>query len=442
MGTYGLYFVSGVGYSHYDPLGYTRLGLVFAAITVFALHGYGAYSTDLGLLRIDAVRKILRGVFAGVLLTLGISFLARFPNFSRITVLLLGPVTVFALAAQRSLIWRLRDRARARQPDMRGVVIYGAGETGRLLAQLLATDHQLGLNPLGFLDDDPLLRGKEVKVGPGIEGHQLPVLGDEESIEQVVEMTGASAVFLATPSAPSQRITHLITQLESSGIPFFFVPSAGDLLLSSMRLGRVAGLPVLTRRTPNRARFYRTPKRAMDLLGATVALILTAPILALAALLVRLSSPGPVLFTQTRAGLNGKPFTIYKLRTMRQESPQYALHPKSAADSRVTWAGRWLRRLSIDELPQLYNVLKGEMSLVGPRPEMPFVVSGYNDAQRQRLTVKPGMTGLWQISADRAFLIHDNIHYDLYYVEQCSTTLDIAILIITPFVLLASNRAM
>ena len=186
---------------------------------------------------------------------------------------------------------------------------------------------------------------------------------------------------------------------------------------------------------------YDTCKRFLDTTLGGFALLLSLPILALSMLLVKLTSPGPVFFSQERVGLNGRRFRILKLRTMHADAPKYAKHPDGADDARVFAVGRWLRRLSIDELPQLWNVLRGEMSLVGPRPEMPFVVEGYNEIQRQRLGVKPGVTGPWQISADRAFSIHDNMQYDLYYVENRELTLDLAILLLTPFALLSRNRA-
>jgi exopolysaccharide biosynthesis polyprenyl glycosylphosphotransferase len=440
MLTYSVYLVSGIGRSHFNPLIYAQLNIAFSAVTVFALHGYGGYRDELGLLRIDAVRKILRAVFAGVLLTLGLSFVVKFPNVSRITVIMLGPTTMFALAAQRFMLWWLRDRSESVK-GAAPVLVYGAGETGRLLAQRMLDEHQLDLVPVGFLDDEHALHGTEMKVRPGLDGKRLPVYGGEESLRQAFAASGSAAVFVAMPSAPSERITHIITLLESLRIPFFFVPSAGDLLFSTLRFGQVAGMPVFARRTPGASRFYGLVKRAMDVLGSICLLVLTSPLMGLAALLVRLSSPGPVLFTQERVGLDGKPFTVFKLRTMRREAPPYARHPSSASDDRVTRTGHWLRRFSIDELPQLVNVLRGEMSLVGPRPEMPFVAEEYSTIEQQRLTVKPGVTGLWQISADRAFSINENIQYDLYYIENRSVGLDLAILLVTPFVLLAKNRA-
>jgi lipopolysaccharide/colanic/teichoic acid biosynthesis glycosyltransferase len=148
-------------------------------------------------------------------------------------------------------------------------------------------------------------------------------------------------------------------------------------------------------------------------------------------ILVRFGSPGPVLFRQKRVGRNGKLFDLYKFRTMFVDAPQYEFSPKEAVDPRITRVGRFLRRTSFDELPQLLNVLKGEMSLVGPRPEMPFIVAKYSALHRQRLQVIPGITGLWQLSADRAFLIHENIQYDLYYIRHRSFFMDFAILLHT-----------
>ena len=224
-------------------------------------------------------------------------------------------------------------------------------------------------------------------------------------------------------------------------MPCFFVPSAGELIFSELQFGQVAGMPVFSRRVQTSARAYDVVKRAIDLACASVLLLLALPVLAVSALLLKLTSPGPVMFTQTRVGLRGRAFKIFKLRTMRTDAPKYAINPTSSDDPRVTVVGRWLRKLSIDEIPQLWNVLRAEMSLVGPRPEMQRLVDRYDDVQRQRLGVKPGVTGLWQISADRAFLIHDNIQYDLYYIENRSTALDLAILVMTPFVLLGRNGA-
>ena len=159
--------------------------------------------------------------------------------------------------------------------------------------------------------------------------------------------------------------------------------------------------------------------------------MLTLPIWLIVCLLIRRDSPGPVFFRQLRVGRHGAQFELYKFRSMWVEAPQYGLHPTDGGDPRVTSVGRWLRRTGLDELPQLVNVLKGNMSLVGPRPEMPFIVEGYDTHHRRRLDVLPGITGLWQLSADRAFAIHENLQYDLYYIRHRSFFMDLAILLHT-----------
>jgi lipopolysaccharide/colanic/teichoic acid biosynthesis glycosyltransferase len=182
---------------------------------------------------------------------------------------------------------------------------------------------------------------------------------------------------------------------------------------------------------PARKRAYETAKRVFDFGTALALLVFTLPLWAVLATLIRWDSKGPAFFRQARVGRGGKQFDLYKFRSMRVDAPKFGLHPTDADDPRVTRVGRWLRRTSLDELPQLINVLKGDMSLVGPRPEMPFIVERYNARHWQRLTVIPGLTGLWQLSADRAFLIHENIQYDLYYIRNRNFFMDLAILLHT-----------
>jgi lipopolysaccharide/colanic/teichoic acid biosynthesis glycosyltransferase len=172
-------------------------------------------------------------------------------------------------------------------------------------------------------------------------------------------------------------------------------------------------------------------KRAIDLVLGVPLLILALPLFLLAAILVKVESKGPVFFRQQRIGKDGVPFFLWKFRSMRDDAPRYERSPISDTDRRLTIVGRILRRLSLDELPQLINMVKGEMSLVGPRPEMPFIVAQYGPYERQRLRSIPGITGLWQISPARAMPIHENVELDLFYIERRTTFLDIAILLRT-----------
>ena len=176
---------------------------------------------------------------------------------------------------------------------------------------------------------------------------------------------------------------------------------------------------------------HAVASRALDLAAGVTLLSLFGIPMAIAAVLVRFSSPGPILFRQIRVGRNGKPFTMFKFRTMHQTLCHDSVSPATSADPRITRVGRILRKTSLDEMPQLFNVVKGDMAMVGPRPEMPFIVADYKDVHRQRLAVKPGLTGLWQISKHRAQPIHENIEYDLYYLKHRSLSVDLAVLLHT-----------
>jgi lipopolysaccharide/colanic/teichoic acid biosynthesis glycosyltransferase len=172
-------------------------------------------------------------------------------------------------------------------------------------------------------------------------------------------------------------------------------------------------------------------KRGCDVVGSLLFLVLLLPLFILVAIVIKLDSPGPVFFRHYRIGKDGKQFILWKFRSMRADVPEYEASPRSVVDSRLTRIGRWIRRMSVDEMPQLINVLKGDMSLVGPRPEMPFIVARYHPVHRERLVARPGITGLWQISPARGFPIHENLQYDLHYIRNQNIVLDCAIILRT-----------
>jgi lipopolysaccharide/colanic/teichoic acid biosynthesis glycosyltransferase len=172
-------------------------------------------------------------------------------------------------------------------------------------------------------------------------------------------------------------------------------------------------------------------KRACDVIGSLVLLFMLFPLIILIAILIKMDSSGPVFFRHERVGKDGKKFVLWKFRSMITGVPAYEASPRSGVDGRLTRIGRLIRRLSLDEIPQLINVLRGEMSLVGPRPEMPFIVSRYHPMECERLIARPGITGLWQISPARAFPIHENLQYDLHYIRNQNFFLDCAIVLRT-----------
>ncbi len=210
-----------------------------------------------------------------------------------------------------------------------------------------------------------------------------------------------------------------------------------QMIFAIMRIDRAPESMSASAVDPIAPLHYAVAKRTADVIVSSLLLLLLAPVFFLIAVLVWLDSPGPIFFIQKRVGRNGQLFDMYKFRSMYATAPRYGLSPTQSSDTRITPVGRSLRRTSLDELPQLINVFLGNMSLVGPRPEMPFIVRRYNSRQRQRLQVIPGITGLWQLSADRAFPIHENIHYDLSYIQNRTFFMDMAILIHTPSACLA-----
>lgn len=186
---------------------------------------------------------------------------------------------------------------------------------------------------------------------------------------------------------------------------------------------------------------YEGIKRMLDLVFALTGLVIFLPFWLLIGLLIRLDSPGKAVFTHTRVGKNGKPFILYKFRTMYKGVKDEELAPQSPHDKRITKIGRFLRRTSLDEMPQLINVLKGEMSLVGPRPEMPFIVENYTPLERKRLLVKPGLTGLWQIMGRKDLPLHHNVEYDFYYITRRSLWMDFVIILKTVAVVISGKGA-
>jgi lipopolysaccharide/colanic/teichoic acid biosynthesis glycosyltransferase len=240
-------------------------------------------------------------------------------------------------------------------------------------------------------------------------------------------------VVIAIPSLSRDNFLKVVSEAFASGAKVSFVPNYSLPGEASVDHVDIDGLLLSSVGKIDTRPGYEFVKHVLDKCFAMLLLVLLSPLLIVIAILIRHDSPGPALFSQQRVGMNGRTFNLYKFRTMLVEAPAYDYSPKDSGDPRITRIGRYLRRTSLDELPQLLNVLKGEMSLVGPRPEMPFIVKNYTPMHRQRLRVRPGLTGLWQLSADRAYLIHENVEYDFYYIKNRNLFMDLAVLIHTFF---------
>jgi exopolysaccharide biosynthesis polyprenyl glycosylphosphotransferase len=430
MSGYAVYYFLGLGKQVYYPRSVVLgVSATFAAMLVLMLDRVGAYSRGTSLLRVRETEHVLRVSMQALGFILGVSFFTNF-LFSRwLLVIALGLVPFF-LFLQKHLVYLLVQHLHARGYGIERVLIYGSGSTGRRVYSVLRRSPKLGLEPVAFVDDSATKVGCAI-FELGYENRRSASVMRGPMTRQLVTECAADLVVIAIPSIQHEKFHQAVEEALAANARVSFVPSHfvhSDSLVDFQDIDGV--LLASFNRDPRRST-YEWAKRIFDLSGAAALLAVGSPLFLLLAILIKLDSKGPALFRQERVGLNGRRFRMFKFRTMYTEAPAYACSPRKSDDPRITRLGRFLRRTSIDELPQLLNVLLGNMSLVGPRPEMPFIVETYNERHSQRLHVKPGITGLWQLSGDRNYLIHENIEYDLYYIKNRNFFMDIAILLHT-----------
>ncbi|HEY1801725.1 MAG TPA: sugar transferase [Terriglobales bacterium] len=407
------------------------LAFVFASIMVLMLDRVGAYRRGNSLLRVRETEQVLRVSAEAFLIVFAVSF---FTNvlFSRWLLVLSLSLVPLLLFLEKNFMYLFVRSLHRRGYGNDKVLIYGAGATGRRVFSVLRRSPKLGLDPVAFVDDDPARAGTIV-YELGYERRRSASVIHGPLDKKLLERLAVDLVIIAVPSIGRTKFIHTIREALDSNARVSFVPN--NLLTSDPTLDYqdIDGVLLASFGRPTRRLGYDMVKRSLDFAGSLVLLILGMPIWLLLASLIKIDSPGPVFFLQERVGTNGKAFRMVKFRSMHQGSCGNEYSPETSSDARITRMGRFLRRTSLDELPQLLNVLQGTMSLVGPRPEMPFIVKQYTDRHRQRLQVKPGITGLWQLSGDRAFLIHENVEYDLYYIQHRNFFMDLAILLHTFF---------
>lgn len=407
-------------------------GIAVGLLAVLFLEKNGAYRGGGGsLLQIRETERALRIPVQSVLVLLPFILLSGMkPSYSAIALaLVLIPVL---LILQKLTFFLIIRALRVMGYGIDRAVIYGSGDSGRRIVSALFHSVRLGLVPVAVVDDNPALDGSQVVEMAYRRRRSVPVHRGPLTAE-LLKSHRCSMLIVALPHLSPEKQSAAIDTAKQAGLKIAFL---SGLELQEQQWTQsidVDGLTLTPKTDPFAFWPYALAKRIVDLILSSLLLVLLAPLLLLIAFLVRLDSPGPALFIQRRVGRNGELFNIYKFRSMHASAPKYDFSPIRANDPRVTKIGRFIRRTSLDELPQLMNVILGNMSLVGPRPEMPFIVQDYNSEQRQRLQVTPGITGLWQLSADRAFLIHENIQYDLYYIRNRGFFMDIAILIHTLF---------
>jgi exopolysaccharide biosynthesis polyprenyl glycosylphosphotransferase len=372
--------------------------------------------------------SIGRALAVMTVVTFAALFVFKFPEVSRLFLVVLLPAMAITSLLMRGVIHLYLRSLRVEGKNNRFVLVVGSGPAAVRYTDELRGQPALGLQVIGYLNGS---KQSEPSMG-------VSYLGTYESLGDVLHSHVVDEVAVCLELAEWELINNVVDFARAEG-KTVRLPIAGDFLTGYHGyVENLSGMPVLSLIAAPDRDFSLAIKRAFDLVGASLALLLCSPILIGAAIYIRAKDGSPVLFTQTRLGVNGRPFTIYKFRTMVKDAEaRYAevahlSDTKGAAfkmtdDPRITSWGQLLRKTSIDELPQLLNVIKGEMSLVGPRPAPPREIDGYDVWHRRRLTMKPGITGMWQISSRFDENFDDRARLDLEYIDRWSLWLDVVI---------------
>ena len=411
---------------------YWPVGVGFGVVTLFELLLHGAYERRLGIRWLDEVPKIVNSALIATAAVIVVFFLFRPAFFSR---LMFGYLFVLGVAGVS--IWRLSlrlivDHRHRRGHGLERVVIVGSGIVAKMLMQQMRATSGLGLKLLGFVDD---------AIGNGRDFGRFSRLGGIEDLDALLVQHAVDRAVIALPSRSSAAGVAAVEACRRNDVSFTLVPDLVELQTGRISAENIAGIPLITLTANGIQGLRAIRKRAIDLALATLVLLALSPLILIAMAAIRLDSSGSVFFRQTRIGKLGKPFTLYKFRSMVEDAAELRemVYPgsenellfKRRDDLRRTRVGRLLRRLSFDEIPQLINVLKGDMSLVGPRAQVPEEVALYDDWAKNRLQVPPGLTGLWQVSGRSNLSFEEMVMLDTYYIGHWSTALDIKILLRT-----------
>jgi len=420
---------------------------VSLATTVLLLGIYklsGVYNMPRGASWFDEVYRLLTSTATGIILMVFvIVFFFRPLFFSRLIFFYAGVLITIFLSLSRLGKRSARNQLRRRGLGVDRLLIVGAGEVGRTVMRNIVAQPSLGFQIVGFVDDDPDKGSTDIG--------RFKALGNTANIPKLVKVQDIDEVIITLPWMYHRKIVSIIAQCEREQVRVRIVPDIFQMTLSHLDTVDLGGIPMIGVREVSISSSQRLFKRAMDVVLSLMALIVALPIFLVIALAIKLDSVGPVIFAQIRVGKNEQLFACYKFRSMKAsaEEEKGELLDRNEVDGpifkirddpRITQVGRFLRRTSIDELPQLFNVLMGHMSLVGPRPALPSEVQRYQPWHKRRLEVPPGLTGLWQVSGRSELTFDEQVLLDLYYIENWSPVLDVQILLRTlPKVLLGEG---
>jgi exopolysaccharide biosynthesis polyprenyl glycosylphosphotransferase len=416
------------------------LYLLFPAIWVMIYAMLSIYDGRKYLRVVDEFTALSFAMFVASISSAGILYLS-YREISR-ALFLVFILLVYLVCLAWRIIFRIYFRAQKMSPDRpRRVLVVGAGSLGmKVHAQILEAQNP-NLISLGFVDEEMGVLDK-----PDL------YLGNTDDVKNIVQRQDVTDVVIALPHSAYHQMGDMVQALSDLPVSVWVALGFFDLALYKTAIEDFAGIPMLDLRASAIDDYQRMIKRAFDVSFGLIALVLALPLMAVSALMVFLEDGRPVLFEQSRVGENGRLFGMLKIRTMVKNAEQLQgqverrdadgnVIYKSRDDIRITRVGKFLRRFSLDELPQFINVVRGDMSLVGPRPEMPSLVEKYQPWQRKRFAIPPGLTGWWQVSGRSDKPMHLHTEDDLYYIQNYSIFLDLQILLKTVWVVIFGKGA-
>ncbi|MPZ13711.1 MAG: exopolysaccharide biosynthesis polyprenyl glycosylphosphotransferase [Chloroflexi bacterium] len=407
---------------------YAPVHALFLGLCLLGYQLRGSYTLPRGSSLAREVWFVFGSTATSAMVVFAAVSIIRYPASSRLLFVYAWILAVGLTILGRVLIRLVQARLYERGHGVERVIVVGNNRLARMVMQMLAQEKHLGYQVLGFVDN-------RARADFG----RFRALGPVDQLPTLINHLQANHVVVALPAAQHAHVLWALDHCRRDGVSFSLVPDLFELRLSSVRLNTVSGIPLFGLNESNLVGWNLFMKRALDVVGSVMLLVILSPIFVVVAAAIRLESEGPVFFRQTRLGKGGVPFTCFKFRSMhvgadsqrdRLEALNEADGPifKIRDDPRLTRVGRLVRRMSIDETPQLWNVLTGEMSLVGPRPPIPLEVERYEEWHRRRLETVPGITGLWQVSGRSELSFDEMVMLDLYYIENWSLVLDLQIL--------------
>lgn len=402
---------------------YLVLGIAVIPFFLFLYALFGLYESFRAKRFTKELELLLQANFIGTATLVAVQFILKNIDFSRLLLVFFFAISTFSIAFKRWSLRRVLRHYRSLGYNQKHVLIAGSGKAALQYYSAIRKDLTLGLTPDGYISAENKAVGK------------LRRLGGFDKLEEILAKNGIDEVVAALSMEESGYISQIIQDCEKYGVKLSLIPFYADYMSAHPYIDEVGGLPLMNiRRIPLDNLANAFVKRTMDICGSIVLIVLTSPIMLFAAIGTKLSSPGPVIFKQERVGLNKKTFTMYKFRSMRVNDKETSGW-STDRDPRKTKFGALIRKCSIDELPQFFNVLKGDMSLVGPRPELPHFVDQFKESiplYMVKHQVRPGITGWAQVNGFRGDTsIEERIRHDLFYIENWSPLLDIKILLMT-----------